>query len=262
MTVVVQLGAVNLLPQVFEYETNTKNFFLLHNNTKIEVVEEGLVEIAQDFARRINVSLGIDILAPRRAKHRIQLFVDEELGSEESYFIRVGKKKIEVYGGGYAGVYYAMQTLYQLLPFEPTEEGGNEYALPLMAVSDAPYNEKRELNMFLECEAESFVDSMKTVIDMASNMKINAITLYTTQTINSVCVDIIDELTEYAKRKFVKVGYVFGELDASVIRYKGNISEMYGEMAEEAEKLWVHADMLDEDGLEERKMEFLKRMDK
>ncbi len=151
--------------------------FVLSGGTRIIVTGEN--EELKHIARR----LAFDIR--QRTGYELAVTGDEGLeetgsvillslsgtedGGRESYTLNVGKRSIEIIGGGPAGVFYGVQTLHQLLP--PTPAGG-KIAIPCLRIKDRPRFAWRGAHLDV-CRHFFPVRFIKKYIDILAMYKIN-----------------------------------------------------------------------------------------
>lgn len=104
----------------------------------------------------------------------IQLSLNPELGAE-AYTLDVDNEGVTIVGGDVAGVFYALQTLRQMLPSEieaPTRATEVEWVVPYGHIEDAPRFSYR--GMHLDVGRHFFdVDFVKSYIDTMARYKFN-----------------------------------------------------------------------------------------
>ncbi|MBO4765624.1 MAG: family 20 glycosylhydrolase, partial [Bacteroidales bacterium] len=125
----------------------------------------------QQFADRLSLVCGTECKAGGKGLS----FVQDDSVAPEAYLICVKRGGAEVRASGFAGFFYAIQTLKQLLPVEIYgQEAAPEAAwrLPCCEISDAPRFAYRGL--MLDCCRHFFsVDEVKKVLDAMSVFKLN-----------------------------------------------------------------------------------------
>jgi hypothetical protein len=91
--------------------------------------------------------------------------------SEEAYRLRVGTKGVEIFSGGDAGAYYALQTLRELV----TIHGGR---LPACAIEDGPDFPRR--GVYHDCSRGKVptLETLKALVERLARWKINELQLY------------------------------------------------------------------------------------
>lgn len=109
-----QDAAVALLPIPYDIEIhNDKEPFNLHKNIEItgNIESSFLIDKLKEI---ISKHTGID-LNKSKGGAKIEINENPKLKNKEAYSIDITNKKISIEGGGYAGVFYALQTLDQIL---------------------------------------------------------------------------------------------------------------------------------------------------
>ncbi|HEY6738036.1 MAG TPA: beta-N-acetylhexosaminidase [Actinopolymorphaceae bacterium] len=84
---------------------------------------------------------GYQLAAADRDGADIRLTVDPAVGGEEAYALTVSPERVEITGGGPAGVFYGVQSLRQLLPaetFGTAKVERDSWQIPAVEVEDAP----------------------------------------------------------------------------------------------------------------------------
>ena len=118
--------------------------FTINSNTRIYVNNENqeLKRLAITLSSILQESTGdiIYVENPRKRmpNNSIILSIDNALDTlgEEGYLLDINAKKIILRAFNTNGIFYGIQTLYQLLPVEPSEEG--PVSLPQLNIADKP----------------------------------------------------------------------------------------------------------------------------
>lgn len=132
-------------------------------------------------------------------------------GSPEGYRIQINDKNIVVNAGGQAGLFYACQTLLQLI--EDADAQGIE--IPASSITDYPGIAYRAIHLDLKHHLDS-VSYYYTVIDRLAKVKVNAIIVefedklaYTKAPIvgasNAISVDQFAAISKYAKERNIEI---------------------------------------------------------
>ncbi len=167
--------AINIIPLPLEYEIFANDEFILDEKTKVQVIDEDLVLMAQDFAAKIKQSTGFDLIKTKRAKKVIGLYIDPEFNNPEAYHLNVSAKGIEIYGGSKAGIFYGIQSLLQMFPPEIESKStvaNIEWKIPVLAITDKPSNTYRGIHLDV-CRHFTPIDSIKKMLDMMAMYKLN-----------------------------------------------------------------------------------------
>lgn len=136
---------ISIIPQPVRLELKTGQFIL--DTACIVATDPGAVEIAEGFVRSLVPALGIEYVVfpePPQGKHKpLWLRLDPalaDLGSE-GYRLRVAPDRVEMAAAEPAGLFYATQTLRQLMPpeiFSQVPLSGVEWAIPCVEIEDSP----------------------------------------------------------------------------------------------------------------------------
>ena len=148
---------------------------VLYNTNDIE-----LNKAIQPFVNQFRNVSALSLLIEETNKHTknvVQVIIDKKADTlgEEGYYLSVNKDKIIISAFNYTGIYYAFQTLRQLLPkeIESTAKVDKlKWEVPCLTISDKPRFQWR--GMQLDC-GRHFIDkkSIKRYIDFLSYYKMN-----------------------------------------------------------------------------------------
>jgi hexosaminidase len=136
---------VALIPEPVRLELKQGTFVL--DTNCIVVATEGASEVAEGFVRSLVPSLGIEYVvfsAPLERKYKtVWLRLDPALKSlgAEGYRLWVTPEKVEMAASEPAGLFYATQTLRQLMPtevFSQTPVSGIQWTIPCVEIEDYP----------------------------------------------------------------------------------------------------------------------------
>ena len=160
------------VPSSFERGSGT---FVLDENTRIALADGGdaeLLRVADLWVGPIRLATGLPLSLG--ASGQIRLSLDAAAGAE-GYSLIVGEGDVSVTGGDYAGLFYGLQTLSQLLP--PGVADGvaghrGPFELGAAEIRDAPRFPYR--GMHLDVGRHFFgPEFVKRYIDMLARYKIN-----------------------------------------------------------------------------------------
>ena len=158
-TLIPQPVQINYSPGLFTITENTGIFCPVK-------LEETALLAAEQFGIKRPVNAG-------RKRNGISLAIDTSL-QREGYYLKVGRRKIEITGGSDAGVFYAVQTLHQL-----SGSNGLPSDVPCVTVNDFPRFRWRGL--MLDCSRTfQSPDYLKKTINRISYYKINVLHLHLT----------------------------------------------------------------------------------
>lgn len=150
----------------------------IHVNTK----NEELIKIANDFAEKINVAKHAKInvsISGKPNNHSnfiiLELSADKEKYGEEGYSLEVTSDGIFIEAFQPNGVFYAIQTIYQLLPYQifSVDAVGNiDLTIPCLEIFDKPRFAWRG-NMLDISRHFISIDYIKQNLDYLSSLKMN-----------------------------------------------------------------------------------------
>jgi hexosaminidase len=156
--------------------------FVLAPDTKI-ILKTHLVEAQKAvdyFLEIINRSTGLNISCAPSAKAPIVVEIDAEITHPEAYYLNVAMQGISIKAGTATGIFYAFQTLRQLLPPEvesKTVVANKVWSIPAIEIHDVPRFPYRGL--MLDVARHFFsVDFIKRYIDLMSMYKYNRLHLH------------------------------------------------------------------------------------
>ena len=161
---------LNLIPKPNSVEI-TKGHFVLNEETVIQA-EENSFE-AKYLLKEIKERTGLElkITSTSSTKNVIQFGIkipDTTNFDREQYHIKVGKNKIRISAFSYQGIFYGIQTLVQMIPYEKS----NEIKLNEVAILDQPKFQWR--GMHLDVSRHFFPkDFIKEYIDYLALYKMN-----------------------------------------------------------------------------------------
>lgn len=161
-----------LIPENGSFRFNSKTVVLCDVNRPEEV------RLAHQFAAQIQLVSGLNIPVLNTQQNlnvRAVIFKLTTDSGAESYRLKVTPTSIQINAGAAAGMFYAMQTLYQLMPVEIY---GNKLAhkvkwqVPCVEIVDAPRFAYRGLHLDV-CRHFFSVDFIKKYLDAMAIHKLN-----------------------------------------------------------------------------------------
>ena len=175
--------ALCIIPQPAEMKQGS-GMFVLSEKTKI-VLKTDLIEAKKAcdfFLEIINRSSGLDIDYAKSAKSAIRVEIDPSIGAPEGYSLNVTPQEVVVRAQTPTGIFYAFQTLRQLLPPETesrTVVPGIVWKIPAVEINDAPRFTYRGL--MLDVARHFFpIEFLKRYIDLMAMYKYNRLHLHLT----------------------------------------------------------------------------------
>jgi hexosaminidase len=129
----------SLKPMAGEFRINRHTVILIPEEDKL------IEEIAADFADRVKRCSGMDLrvspsTSPVAVHNNIVLTLREGMG-DEAYHLSVTREQITITASTPHGIYYGVQSVYQLLPpqiYGETAVKGLKWAVPCCEIEDAP----------------------------------------------------------------------------------------------------------------------------
>lgn len=175
-----------LIPQPVSVVTGSGQFVLPSPLTIHTVGNADVKNIADQLARRLNIATGISTSVkqgPADGGQAIVLSIapDNSL-PKEGYRLKVTSSGISIQAADAAGIFYGVQTLYQLLPKEISASSKSQLAswqVPVITIEDHPRFGWRGL--MLDVSRHFFtVDQVKRFIDDMVKYKFNLLHLHLT----------------------------------------------------------------------------------
>jgi len=152
---------VTVIPEPLSMEQG-RGEFSINRNMRIVCTDKSLTKGAEIFSGDIEGQLGFRLPVSVGGRGDMTLCVDENLSREE-YVLEVSPRKVMVRGGSSAGVFYALQTMKQLL---------KEGKIPAVKIEDKPHFSHRGTH--LDVARHFFtVDEVKAYIDILALHKMN-----------------------------------------------------------------------------------------
>lgn len=154
-------------------------FFILDSSIGILCTDTILQSEYAYFAERLNTEYGIKSQQITKntgsgSPSVIRISIDENLKNTEGYSLDVAKDYINLRGADAAGVFYGIQTIFQLLPVE-----GSLLRLPVVTVEDYPRFPWRGLHLDVSRHFFSS-DYIKRYLDLMARHKLNTCHLHLT----------------------------------------------------------------------------------
>ncbi len=142
-------GGVSIIPRPAKMEVRSDVSFVLRPSTRIMVEAKAaeVIAVTEELAAKLRKTTGypIEILmgAGKTRKDAVVLRINEKLArlGKEGYQLSVGKNDVVIEALRPAGLFYGVQTLYQLLPAEVESaevKKGIAWTIPGLKVEDRP----------------------------------------------------------------------------------------------------------------------------
>lgn len=174
---------ISIIPQPLSVKKDNGTFSIGPNTTIVVASEDkALVSVGEQFAARLRqaTAYAIDLRVAVGVKERAGAIVlaldpaDADLG-DEGYRLKVTNAVVVIKGSKPAGVFYGVQTFYQLLPVEVEKSqptAGMVWSVPCARIEDKPRFPWR--GMHLDVGRHFFSkDSVKRYIDLLAAYKMN-----------------------------------------------------------------------------------------
>jgi len=168
---------VNIIPQPLKVEMK-KGDFHINSETKLLATAKEEIEIAELLRKQIKQVVGIDlqIVSELPKKNFIQFAMGTVASKNiESYTLSINNQRVILTGKSANGLFYGLQTLYQILPAEiysPSLSAKIDLMLPALELSDEPRFGYRGVH--LDVSRHFFpVDFIKRYIDILAMHKMN-----------------------------------------------------------------------------------------
>lgn len=220
-------GEIGIIPEPVSIEQG-QGGILIDANTKLYIVpgDTAAREIAASFAEQFQKASGINLVIEESESPvgGIYFWMGDVDVPAEGYLLDVTAAGVIIKGKGYAGLFYGMQTLKQLLP--PAIESGDvvagtEWVLPIVSIKDYPRYEWRGLHLDVSRHMSS-VEFVKKYIDNMAMHKLNKFHWHLTDDQGwRIEIKKYPKLTEIgAWRSGTLVGHA-GSTEYDTIRYGG-----------------------------------------
>ena len=161
-----QVEEIAIIPKPL-YQKIEKGVFILDGNIQL-ISTEKLNEVSNYFEAHVRESYQLEF-SKNESDKKIIFKSDENIQNEEGYKLTINKNLIEVISKNSKGAFYAVQSLFQLLPINSDSKS---IAIPCIEIKDQPQFKYR--GMHLDVGRHFFsVDFIKKYIDLMSRLKMN-----------------------------------------------------------------------------------------
>ena len=205
-----------LIPEPVSVTQGTGNF-ILNNKTSIHVTspDPSAKRVANFLSKKLSGVTGYDVPVIENSKNengngiKLSLIKDATLGNE-GYRLNVTSREISISANKPAGLFYGMQTLFQLLPKEIEEDTlakNVKWDVPVCTIKDYPRFAWRGL-MFDVSRHFFTKDEVKEFIDQMVKYKYNLLHMHLTDDEGwRIEIKGLPRLTEVGAWNVKKVGY-------------------------------------------------------
>ncbi len=219
--------SISIIPAPLHVSQSKGNFFL-PNVVKIYAASEAEKRTAEWLSLHLQ-SLGItsDITNKKNIKNQIIFQLTPPNASkkeitEGGYRLQIAANNIQIVASSEVGLFYAVQTLQQLLPLDNSLTTTTAITLPQITIQDAPRFDWRGL--MLDCSRHiSSVDYIKQLLDMMAFYKLNTFHWHLTDDQGwRIEIKKYPKLTEVgAWRKQTLIGWQLGYNSQADFKYDG-----------------------------------------
>jgi len=166
-----QNNTINLIPQPVEMKQNS-GYFTVTKATTVNFNKSESRDIAEMLAHRLNSATGFSIKAVQGNKGAIRLILNaipDKLLGNEGYTLVSTSKGVIITANQNSGLFYGMQTLFQLLPkeIESKETVKMKWTIPAVKITDYPRFAWRGLMLDVSRHFFTKEDVMKYIDEMA-----------------------------------------------------------------------------------------------
>jgi len=172
----------DIVPKPVYFEERN-GFFQLTNDTVI-IADKSIQPLSLYLIKLLAAPTGFDLTEVKSIdahQQYIKLSIVEEAQSEQSYHLEVNNNFVEIIGSDQAGLFYGIQTLFQLMPAEVFSQKltNAKWKIPKVIVKDAPRFEYRGLLVDI---TRHFFDKnyLKKIIERMAMHKLNKLHLHLT----------------------------------------------------------------------------------
>ena len=208
---------INIIPQPKSLKEVGGSPFLLTAKTPLIAEGDSALTISRFFADKLNASTGYSLKVTSGSKNTsrgIFARIDPKLAlGEEGYTLTSSPRGVELVGKTARALFYAYQSLLQLLPAEVESTSkvlGLAWQIPAVQIQDEPAFEYRGV-MVDVCRHFLTVDEMKKHIDIISLFKINKLHWHLTEDQGwRIEIKRYPRLTEIGSKRMEGDGQIYG----------------------------------------------------
>lgn len=137
-------------------------------------------QVIQIFTKLCDLNMTGELLLPNIVYdiQSVRLGIDSINIQYQGYYIKIEEKSISILGQNKAALFYAKQTMLQLLSYCMTENK----QLPCLSIKDYPDFERRGYMLDISRDKVPTMETLYSLIDLLASLKINEFQLYTEHT--------------------------------------------------------------------------------
>ncbi|MDD3740687.1 MAG: family 20 glycosylhydrolase [Bacteroidales bacterium] len=162
-----------LIPYPKNIKTTSGNNGPIYCNAKAE-------QVLQIFKKLCDLNMTGELLLPNIVYdiQSVRLGIDSINLQSQAYYIKIEEESISILGQNQAALFYAKQTILQLLSYCITENK----PLPCLSIKDYPDFERRGYMLDISRDKVPTMETLYSLIDLLTRLKINEFQLYTEHT--------------------------------------------------------------------------------
>ena len=170
-----QKEIISVIPKPVKMEIS-KGVFKFSNQTKIWISEpsDELQKLGELIASSVNQSTGLNLfptvkMTSNISRSLILLQLKKDFQPNEAYSLEIKPHKITITAGSGSGIFYAIQSLLQLMPVNPNKYN---FSVPCLLIEDLPRFQWRGIHLDV-CRHFFPVEFIKKYIDVLAAYKMN-----------------------------------------------------------------------------------------
>ncbi len=142
-----------------------------------EIKSDKILPVIKNLCK-LDMTGELKLLSIFYSLNSIKIAIDTVNLKPQEYFLKIEKESISILGQNPAALFYAKQTLLQLLSYSITEQK----PLICVTINDYPDFERRGYMLDISRDKVPTMESLYKLIDLLASMKINEFQLYTEHT--------------------------------------------------------------------------------
>ncbi|HOZ29305.1 MAG TPA: family 20 glycosylhydrolase [Bacteroidales bacterium] len=190
-----------------------KNIKIVDENNKPVYCDAEAVEVLEIFTSIKEYNSTSKLILPNLIYdlHSLKMGIDSINLPTQAYYIKIDKNTISILGQSEAAIFYAKQTILQLLSYCKTEK----QPIPCVSIKDYPDFERRGYMLDISRDKVPTMETLYSLIDLLASLKINEFQLYTEHTFayknhkvvwensSPMTAEEIQELDIYCKERYI-----------------------------------------------------------
>lgn len=173
-TYAAEANGIEIIPRPAKVERG-EGYFRLTPRTRLAVKGDGAERAVGAFAAKVRHATGYALSAGKAGSANVVSFIlDKSVNGDEAYTIDISHDRVVCRASRPAGLFYAAQSLLQLLPaeVEGNKAAAADWKMPVCRIEDAPRFAYRGM-MLDPCRHFLPAEDVKRQIDLLSSYKIN-----------------------------------------------------------------------------------------